>query len=85
MNKAVKALIDCNTWYFVDLTPGKKAISNKWLDKKLHLNGTLERLKARLAIWGFTQQYGIDYQEIFSLVLKMATIRAIIALAAARA
>jgi len=51
---------------------------------KLHSDGTLERLKARLVIRGFTQQQGIDYQKVFSPVVKMSTIRCIIALAASK-
>jgi len=85
MHKEIQALLDNNTWDFVDLPPGKKAINSKWVYKvKLHSDGTLERLKARLVIRGFTQQYGVDYQEVFSPVVKMATIRAVIALAAAK-
>ena len=85
MNKEIQALITNNTWDFVDLPPGKRAINSKWVYKvKLHADGTLERLKARLVIRGFTQQYGVYYQEVFSPVVKMATIRSIIALAAAR-
>jgi len=34
------------------------------------------------AIRGFPQQYGIDYQEVFSPVVKMAMIRSVVALAA---
>ena len=47
-------------------------------------DATLERLKGRLVIRGFTQKYGIDYQEVFSPVVKMATIRSIITLAASK-
>ena len=60
----------------------KRAISCKWVYKtKLKAKGSLERLKARLVIRHLTQQYGIDYQEVFSLVVKMSTIRTIMALA----
>ena len=85
MEKEINALQTNNTWEVVDLPPHKKAISCKWVYKtKLKADGSLERLKARLVIRGFTQQYGIDYQEVFSPVVKMTTIRTIMALAAAR-
>jgi len=85
MNKEIDALMANDTWDFVDLSIGKKAISSKWIYKvKLKSDGSLERFKARLVIRGFTQQYGIDYQEVFSPVVKMATIRSIIAIAASK-
>ena len=71
MKKEIDALQSNHTWDFVDLPLGKKAISSKWVYKvKLHSDGTLERLKARLVIRGFTQRYGIDYQEMFYPVVK---------------
>ena len=83
MNKEITALKINNTWEEVPLPTNKKAISCKWVYKtKLKADGTLERLKARLVIRGFTQQYGIDYEEVFSPVIKMTTIRTILALAA---
>ena len=85
MQKEIEALNNNNTWDLVDLPAGKRAISSKWVYKvKLKSDGTLERYKARLVIRGFTQQYGIDYQEVFSPVVKMSTIRSIIALAASK-
>ena len=85
MNKEIQALQINNTWEEVSLPPHKKAISCKWVYKtKLKSDGTLERLKARLVIRGFTQEYGVDYQEVFSPVVKMSTIRTIMALAASK-
>ncbi|GAA0141146.1 transmembrane signal receptor [Lithospermum erythrorhizon] len=44
-------------------------------------DGTIERFKARLVIRGFTQKKDIDYFNTYSLVTKIATIIALIALA----
>ena len=60
INKEIQALQINNTWEEVPLPTHKKAISCKWVFKtKLKADGTLERLKARLVIRGFTQQYGL--------------------------
>lgn len=83
MNKELLALSNNNTWELTDLPKGKKAIGSKWVYKvKLKADGSLERCKARLVAKGFNQKYGIDYQEAFSHVVKMATIRCILAVAA---
>jgi hypothetical protein len=48
---------------------------------KHHVDGNIERYKARLVARGFTQQEGIDYSETFSPVIKQATVRLVFSIA----
>ena len=44
----------------------------------------MDRLKARLIVKGYTQIYGSEYYDTFSLVAKMASIRLLFSMAAMR-
>ena len=82
MNKELTALSHNNTWDIVSFPIGKRPIGSKWVYKvKLKSDRSLERYKALLVSKGFTQQYGIDFEETFSPVVKMTTIRCIFAVA----
>jgi hypothetical protein len=60
-------------------------VIGKWLFRhKLTSDGSLDRYKARWVLRGFTQRPGVDYDETFSLVVKFATLRAILSLALSR-
>lgn len=84
MDNEIDSLKENNTWTLVNLPEGRKAISNKWVYRvKLKTSGELERYKARLVIRGFSQQYGVDYNETFSAVVKFSSIRMILSIAAA--
>ena len=48
---------------------------------KSRVDGSVERYKARLVAKDFTQTCGIDYQETFSLVAKINSIRVLMSLA----
>ena len=56
----------------------------KWIYKiKTRSDGSLEHYKACLIAKGFTQEYGIDYEETFALVARISSVRALLAVAAA--
>ena len=55
MDKEIKALVDNDTWEIMPLPAGKKPVGCKWVYKAKHkADGSLERLKARLVVTGFT-------------------------------
>jgi hypothetical protein len=60
-------------------------IDCKWVFKiKRNTNGSIDIYKGRLVAKEFKQQYGIDYEDTFSLVVKMATVRLVLSLVVAR-
>ena len=85
MNDELHALEKTHTWDYVDLPLGKKPTKYKWINKiKIHSNGTIESYKTRLVAKGYSQEYGIDYGEIFFLVARMTSVRSLLAVAAAK-
>lgn len=64
------------TWELCKLTPEKKMIGVKWVYKtKYKPNGEVEKYKARLVAKGYTQEYGVDYKEVFSPVARIDVVR----------
>ena len=56
-------------WDLVDLLSGKFSIGCKWVYKiKTRSDVIVDRYKARLVSRGFTQEYGIDYEETASFL-----------------
>ncbi|GJU62102.1 putative ribonuclease H-like domain-containing protein [Tanacetum coccineum] len=66
----------------VDLLLGKRAIGTKWVYRnKKDKRGIMVRNKARLVAQGYTQEEGIDYDEVFAPVARIEAIRLFLAYA----
>ncbi|GJZ26962.1 putative reverse transcriptase, RNA-dependent DNA polymerase [Tanacetum coccineum] len=63
-------------WVLVDLPHGMKVIGTKWVYRnKRDERGVVVRNKARLVAQGYTQEEGIDYDEVFAPVARIEAIR----------
>lgn len=79
MAEELYALHKTYTWELIPLPPGKCVVGSLWIYKiKTKCDGSVECYKACLVSKGFSQQYGIDYEETFALVAKMTTIHTLI-------
>ena len=70
------------TYDLVELPKGKKILKNKWVFKLKKDGDKLVKHKARLVVKGFSQKQGTDFDEIFSPVVKMSSIRVVLRLVA---
>ncbi|CAO1624372.1 unnamed protein product [Jaminaea pallidilutea] len=65
-----------------DLPEGKTVVGCKWvMTRKVDANGNPVKYKARLVAQGFTQRYGIDYEDTFNPVIRLETLRQLLAVA----
>nr|GEU85472.1 copia protein [Tanacetum cinerariifolium] len=66
----------------IDLPKGKKAIGTKWVFRnKKDERGIMIKNKARLVAQGYTQEEGIDHDEVFAPVARIEAIRLFLAYA----
>lgn len=83
MDNEIKSTYDNQVWNLVDNVPGRKTVGCKRIFKmKIDMDGKVHTFKARLVVKGFTQTPWVDYDETFSLVDKIKSIRVMLAIAA---
>ncbi|GKB29305.1 putative ribonuclease H-like domain-containing protein [Tanacetum coccineum] len=66
----------------VDLPKGKRAIGTKWVYRnKKDERGIIVKNKAKLVSQGYTQEKGIDYDEVFAPIARIEAIKLFLAYA----
>jgi len=82
MDAEFLALQRNKTWHLIPPKEGRNIIDCKWVYRiKRKADGSIDRHKARLVTKGFKQRYGIDYEDMFSPVVKASTIRLVLSIA----
>ena len=83
MKEEMESLMKTNTFIEEKIPTDRKSISLKWVFKlKTDQDGKPQRFKPRLVARGFTQVAGLDYDETYSPVVRIETIRLMVSLAA---
>ena len=78
----MESMYENQVWTLVDLPNDCKSIENKWIfKKKTDVDGNVTVYKARLVAKGFRQIQGVDYDETFSPVAMLKSVRIMLAIA----
>jgi hypothetical protein len=82
MEFKIASMHDNQVWILVDSIDGVRSIGCKWVfKKKLDKDGNVHIYKEQLVVKGFNQIHGVDYDETFSPVLMLKSVRILLSTA----
>jgi hypothetical protein len=82
MKSKIGSMYENKVWTLVDLPDELRAIENKWIfKKKTDADGNVTVYKARLVPKGYHQVHVIDYDETFSPIAMLKSVRIMLAIA----
>ena len=83
MNTEIEAMYSNQVWSLVDPLDGVKPIGCKWIYKrKRGINGKVKTFEAWLVVKSYTQKEGFNYEETFSPVAMIKSIRILLSIVA---
>ena len=83
MKSEMGSMYENKVWTLVDLPDDRQTIENKWVfKKKTDDDGNVTVYKARLVVKGFREFQGVDYDETFSPVAMLKSVRIMLAIVA---
>lgn len=79
MNEEMNICAETCTWSLVPYITDMNVLGSKWVFRtKLNVDGSLDKLRARIVAQGFNQVEDIDYLETYSPVVRSATVRTVL-------
>lgn len=85
MEEELNTIKQNGTWTLVDLPQDRRAVGSKWVFKiKRDQNNQPVKYKSRLVAQGFTQKFGVDFDEVFAPVARSQTFRTLLSVASAK-
>ena len=79
MHNEMESVKTNNEWDLVELPKNRKPVRCRWVFKRTNSSNCIERYKARLVAQGFSEQKGLDYDEIFIPVIIFESVHTLVA------
>jgi hypothetical protein len=83
MESEMNSICANGTWDLVELPRNRKALPCKWVYRLKQVSDSSgSKYNARIVAKGFRQEYDLDFDEVFLLVIKMKTLRFLLSVVA---